>query len=166
MKTSRPGFFGVYLCRSFLYASIAAGAIVSQSANATIRGQAVYGERILVPIFVADVRTLIVNSARIRGWKLIDERPGELTFELQHARSHMAVVVRFYFSKSEFWFRHVSANTFQCEPQLPCEVNPAILERWMISLRREVGVELLRLAIQDAGGGVGPERAAVAEADQ
>jgi hypothetical protein len=165
MKTFRAGFFGVYLCRSFFYASIAAGAIASQSASAAIHGEATYNERFLVPIFVPDVRALIVNAARNRGWKLIDERPGELTFELQHARSHMAVVVRSYYSKSEFSFRRVSVNTFQCEPQLPCEVNSDIVQRWMISLRREAGVALLRLAIQDAGGSVPSERAAVAETE-
>ena len=165
MKIFRAGFFTVCLCRSFLYASIAAGAIASQDAGAAIHGEAAYNERFLVPAFVPDVRAVIVNSARIRGWKLIDERPGELTFELQHARSHMAVVVKSYYSKSEFSFRRVSANTFQCEPQLPCEVNLDIVQRWMISLRREAGVALLRLAIRDAGGSLPPERAAVAETE-
>jgi len=161
----RAGFFGVYLCRLFLYASIAAGAIASQSASAAINGEAAYTERFLVPDFVPDVRALIFNAARIRGWKLIDEKPGELTFELQHAKSHMAVVVRAYYSKSEFWFRRVSAKTFQCVREFPCKVDPDILQRWMINLRREAGVALLRLAIQDAGGSLPPERAAVAEAD-
>jgi hypothetical protein len=166
MKMSRAGFSTVHLCRSFLLiASIAAGAIASQSASAAINGEAAYSERILVPDFVPDVRALIVNAARIRGWKLIDERPGELTFELQHARSHMAVVAKAYYSKSDFSFRRVSANTFQCEPQLPCEVNPDIVQRWMIGLRREAGVELLRLAIQDAGGSVPTGRPAAAETE-
>ena len=166
MKILRAGFFTVYLCRSFfLIASIAVGAIASQSASAAIRGEAAYGERVIVPPFVPDVRALISNAARTRGWKLIDEAPGELTFELQHARSHMAVVVRSYYSKSELSFRKVSAKTFQCEPQFPCEVNPDVVQRWMINLRREVGVALLRLAIRDAGGSLPPERAAVVEAE-
>jgi hypothetical protein len=156
----------VFPCRAFfLIATIAAGAIASQSAGAAIQGEATYGARFPVPDFVPDVRALIVNAARIRGWKLIDELPGELTFELQHARSHMAVVVQARYSKSEFWFRKVSAKTFQCEPQLPCEVKPDIVQRWMISLRREAGVELLRLAVKDAGGSLAPERAAVPEAE-
>jgi hypothetical protein len=166
MKTLRAGLFKSYLCRSlFSIASLAAGAIASQSAGAAMVGEATYSERIFVPAFVPDVRALIVNAARVRGWKLIDERPGELTFELQHARSHMAVVVRSYYSKSEFSFRIVSTNTFQCEPQLPCEVNPDIVQRWMIGLRREAGAELLRLAIKDAGGSLPPGRAPVAEAE-
>jgi hypothetical protein len=165
MKMFRAGFFGVRLCRLFLYASLAAGAIASQSASAAIQGEAAHNGRILVPDFVPDVRALIVNVARVRGWTLIDERPGELTFGLQHARAHMAVVVRAYYSKSEFSFRRVSANTFQCEPERPCEVNHEIVQRWMISLRREAGVAVLRLAIQDAGGSLPPERAAVAEAE-
>lgn len=165
MKMSRAGFFGVYLCRIFLLASIAAGTIASQSASAAIYGEAAYSERLLVPNFVQDVRALIVNAARIRGWRLIDERPGELTFELQHVRSHMAVVVRSYYSKSDIGFQRVSVQTFQCEPELPCEVNPDIVQRWMIGLRREAGVALLRLAIQDAGGSVPPGRVAVPEAE-
>jgi len=167
MKMSRSGFFTVHLCRSFLLiASLAAGAIASQSASAAIHGEAAYNGRILVPDFVPDVRVLIVDAARIRGWKLIDEKPGELTFELLHARSHMAVVVKSYYSKSEFRFQKVSANTFQCEPQLPCEVNPDVVRRWMISLRREAGVALLRLAIQDAGGSLAArEPAPVAETE-
>jgi len=163
MKIFRAGSFGVYLCRLFLYASIAAGAIASQSASAAIHGEAIYNERFLVPNFVPDVRALIVNGARRRGWKLIDERPGELTFELQHAKSHMAVVVKSDYSKSEFQFRRVSVKTFQCVPQRPCKVKPYIVQRWMINLRREAGVALLRLAIKDAGGSLPPERAAVAE---
>lgn len=165
MKTLGVGFSPVSLCRLFLYASIAAAAIASQSASAAINGEAAYSERILVPIFVTDVRALIVKAALSRGWKLIDERPGELTFELQHARSHMAVVAKSYYSKSDFSFRRVSAKTFQCERQFPCEVDPDIVQRWMISLRREAGVALLRLAIQDAGGSLPPERVAVVEAE-
>jgi hypothetical protein len=149
----------------FLTATLAAGAIATQSASAAIQGEAIYNARFIVPDFVPDVRALIVNAARIRGWKLIDEMPGELTFELQHAKSHMAVVVKSHYSKSEFSFRRVSAKTFQCEPQAPCEVNPDIVQRWMISLRREAGVELLRLAIKDAGGSLAPERAAVPETE-
>lgn len=164
MKISRAGFFTVCLRRSFLLmACIAAGAIASQSADAAIQGEAAYNQRVLVPGFVPDVRQLIVDAALTRGWKLIDERPGELTFELQHVRSHMDVVVKSYYSKSELSLRRVSARTFQCEPQLPCEVNPDVVQRWMINLRREVGVALLRLAIRDAGGSLPSERAAVAE---
>lgn len=165
MKMSRAGFFTAHLCRSFLIASIALGAIASQTANAAIEGEAAHTEKFLVPDFVPDVRALIVNAAISRGWKLIDEKPGELTFELQHARSHMAVVAKSYYSKSEFSFRRVSAKTFQCERQFPCAVDPDIVQRWMISLRREAGVALLRLAIQDAGGSVPPARAAVVETD-
>ena len=166
MKILRAGFFTVSLRRFFfLIASIAAGAIASQSASAAIQGEAAYNGRVLVPAFVPDVRELIVNAARARDWKLIDERPGELTFELQHVRSHMDVVVRAYYSKSELSFRRVSAKTFQCVPELPCEVNPDVVQRWMINLRREVGVALLRLAIRDAGGTVPAERAAVVETE-
>jgi hypothetical protein len=152
--------------RALLIAFVAAAAIASQNASAALEGEAAHSGRFLVPAFVPDVRTLIVTAARVRGWKLIDERPGELTFELQHAKSHMVVVAKSYYSKSEFWFRRISANTFQCEPQLPCAVDHDVVHRWMISLRREAGVALLRLAIQDAGGSVGaPERAPVAEAE-
>jgi len=166
MKMSRAGFLTVHLCRSFLFvASMVAGAIASQSASAAISGEAAYNGRFLVPDFVPDVRELIVNAARVHGWRLIDERPGVLTFELQHARSHMAVVARSFYSKSEFSFQRVSAKTFQCEPQQPCEVNPDIVQRWMMSLRREAGVALLRLAIKDAGGSLAPERAAVPETE-
>jgi hypothetical protein len=110
---------------------------------------------------------LIVNAARARGWKLIDEKPGELTFELQHVRSHMAVVVRSNYSKAEISFGKASAKTFDCTPGIGCEVKADVVQRWMISLRREVGVGLLRLAIQDAGGSgkLPPERAAPAEAE-
>jgi hypothetical protein len=52
----------------------------------------------------------------------------------------------------------VSVTTFQCDPQLPCEVIPDIVQLWMISLRREVGVALLRLAIKDGGGFSLPHR--------
>jgi hypothetical protein len=152
------------MSRALLIASIAAGAIASQSASAGIGAEAAHSDRFLVPHFVPDVRALIVDAARIRGWKLIDEKPGELTYELQHARSHMAVVAKAYYSKSEFSFRKVSARTFECERRFPCVVDPDIVQRWMIGLRREAGVALLRLAIQDAGGVV-PERAAVAEAE-
>jgi hypothetical protein len=166
MNMSRAGFFSARLCRSLILIScIAAGAIASQSANAALNGEAAYSERILVPGFVTDVRGLIVSSARIRGWTLIDERPGELTFELQHANAHMAVVVKSYYSKSEFSFRKVSAATFQCEPQKPCEVNPDIVQRWLIGLRRDAGIALLRLAIQDAGGTLPAARTPVAEAE-
>jgi hypothetical protein len=154
------------MSRAFLIAFVAAGTIAIQSASAGINGEAAHTERFLVPGFVPDVRALILDAARIRGWQLIEEKPGELTFELQHARSHMAVVARSYYSKSEFSFRRISARTFQCERQFPCEVDPAIVQRWMIGLRREAGAALLRLAIQDAGGSVGaPERAQVAEAE-
>ena len=161
MKSFRAGFFTVYL----FVACIAAGAIASQSASAAMHGEAAYNERLLVPDFVPDVRALIFNAARTRGWKLIDERPGELTFELQHAKSHIAVVVRANYSKSEFSFRRVSAKTFQCPPQLKCGFDPDMVQRWMINLRREAGVALLRLAIQDAGGRLPAERVAVAETE-
>jgi hypothetical protein len=148
-----------------LIAFIAAGAISSQNATAAIQGEAIYNEKFVVPAFVPDVRTLIVNAARGRGWKLIDERPGELMFELQHVKTHMTVVVRAPYSKSEFSFHKISANTFQCPPQVTCAVDPAIVQRWMISLRREAGVALLRLAIQDAGGSLPAGRAPVPETE-
>jgi len=151
--------------RALLIAAIAAGAIASQSASAGMNDEAAHSARLPVPAFVPDVRALIVDAARLRGWKLIDEKPGELTFELQHARNHMAVVAKSHYSKSEFSFHRVSAKTFQCERQLPCEVDHDVVQRWLISLRREAGVALLRLAIQDAGGIVPPVRAAVAEAE-
>jgi hypothetical protein len=62
-------------------------------------------------------------------------------------------------------FRRVSAKTFNCQPQLPCGVDPDVVQRWMVNLRREVGVALLRLAIRDAGGSVPAERAAVVETE-
>ena len=166
MKIFRAGFFTGYLRRFLLsIACVAAGAIASQSASAAIYGEAAYNQKVLVPGFVPDVRALIVNAARARGWQIIDDRPGELTFELQHARSHMAVVVKSYYSNSELSFRRVSAKTFQCVPELPCEVNPDVVQRWLINLRREVGVALLRLAIRDAGGSLPAERAAVVETE-
>lgn len=155
MKASRVGF---------LLASIVA-AIVSPGAGATIRGDAAYTARLIVPGFVPDVRALIVDAAQPHGWKIIDERPGELTFELQHVRSHMAVVAKAYYSTAELSFRKVSVKTFQCDSKAPCEVNADVVQRWMIGLRREVGVALLRLAIRDAGGSVTAEPAAVAESE-
>jgi hypothetical protein len=151
--------------RAFLLACVASGSIASHSAGATISGDAAFNQRLLVPIFVADVRKLIVDSAQSHGWKLIDERPGELTFELQHARSHMDVVAKAYYSRSELSFRKVSVRTFQCDGQAPCEIIPDVVTRWMIGLRREVGAAFLRLAIRDAGGNVSPEPAAPAEAE-
>jgi hypothetical protein len=153
------------MSRAFLFASIAAGAIASQSASAGIDGESAYTEKYLVPHFVPDVRELIVNAAHVRGWILIDESPGELTFQLQHARSHMAVVAKAIYSKAEFSFRTVSAKTFQCERQFNCLVDPEVVHRWMIGLRREAGVALLRLAIQDAGGSVAPFRPAAVSAE-
>jgi hypothetical protein len=152
------------MLRVISIALLAMGALSSRSASAAIQGEAIYSEKLPVPAFVKDVRTLIVNAARERGWKLIDERPGELMLELQHVKSHMTVVVRVPYSKSEFSFHKISANTFQCPPDVPCAVDPAIVQRWLISLRREAGVALLRLAIQDAGGTL-PVRAPVAEAE-
>lgn len=151
--------------RAVSIAFMAAGAISSQSASAAIQGEAIYTERLPVPAFVKDVRGLIVNAARERGWKLIDERPGELMLELQHVKSHMTVVVRVPYSNSEFSFHKISANTFQCPPEVTCAVDPAIVQRWLVSLRREAGVALLRLAIQDAGGSLPPGRAPVAETE-
>lgn len=152
--------------RSFvLIALIVSGAIWSQTANARISGDAIYMEKFRVPAFVPDVRELIVNAARVRGWKLIDESPGELTFELQHAKSHMDVVAKASYSKTEFSFRKISVKTFQCDSGLLCEIDPVIVQRWMVSLRREAGVALLRLAIQDAGASVPGGRAPVAEAE-
>jgi hypothetical protein len=145
-----------------LFAFIAAGAIGSHSASADIGGEAAHTERYLVPAFVPDVRELIVSAAHVRGWILIEESPGELTFQLEHARSHMAVIAKANYSKSEFSFRTVSAKTFQCERQFNCLVDPEVVHRWMIGLRREAGVALLRLAIQDAGGSVAPFRPTVA----
>jgi hypothetical protein len=165
MKTFRAGFFTVHLCRLFFYACVAVGAIASQSASANIQGEAAYSEKLVVPDFVPDVRTLIANAARIRGWNLIGESPGEFTFELQHAKSHMVVVARAFYSKSELSFRKVSAKTFNCQPELPCGVDPDVVQRWMINLRREVGVALLRLAIKDAGGSVPAERVPVVETE-
>jgi hypothetical protein len=112
---------------------------------------------------VPDVRALIVDAATRHGWQITDEKPGELTLELRHAKSHMDVVAKAYYTKSEFWFKRVSANTYECQPQHPCKVDPEILQRWMIGLRREAGVMLLRLAIQDAGGNVASDREAIAE---
>jgi hypothetical protein len=151
--------------RALSIAFIAALAISSQSASAAMQGEAAYNERFIVPAFVQDVRALIVSAARARGWKLIDERPNELMFELQHLKSHMTVVARAPYSKSEFSFHKISANSFQCPPQVACAVDPAIVQRWMISLRREAGVALLRLAIQDAGGSLPAARAPVAETE-
>ena len=165
MNTTKASSFIAYLCRTFfVIASIAAGAIASQSANAAIDGEATYNGKFVVQSFVPDVRALIVDAATRRGWKIIDDQPGELTFELKHAKSHMAVVVKSFYTKSEFWFKRVSAKTYECKPKLPCRINPEILQRWMIGLRREAGVILLRLAIQDAGGGVASNREAIAEA--
>lgn len=164
MNTSKTGCFTAYLCRSFFaLASIAAGAIASQSADAAIVGEATYNGKFVFQSFVPDVRALIVDAATRRGWKVIDDKPGELTFELKHAKSHMDVVVRSFYTKTEFWFQRVSARTYDCQPQLPCGIDPEILQRWMIGLRREAGVMLLRLAIQDAGGGVASNREAIAE---
>jgi hypothetical protein len=166
MRTIEDGFFAGRLCRTvLLVAAIVVGALVTRGANATIRGEGAYSERLVVPPFVADVRELIVDAAFARGWKLVNEGPGELTFELQHARSHMDVVVRSFYSKSEISFRKVSAKTFECVSDQPCEVNPDVVQRWMINLRREVGVTLLRLAIKDAGGTLPAGREAVAEAE-
>ena len=77
----------------------------------------------------------------------------------------MAVVAKAYYSKSELWFERVSAETYQCQSNLPCEVDADIVQRWMISLRRDAGVALLRLAIQDAGGSLAPTREPIAEAN-
>jgi len=164
MNTSKTSGFIAHLCRAFFaIASIAAGAIASQSANAAIAGEATYNGKFVVQSFVPDVRALIVDAATRRGWKIIDDRPGELTLELKHAKSHMAVVVKSFYTKSEFWFQRVSSKTYECKRQLPCGINPEILQRWMIGLRREAGVALLRLAIQDAGGNVAPNREPIAE---
>ncbi len=164
MNTSKTSSFIAHLCRSFFaIASIAAGAIASQSAHAAIEGEATYNGKFIVQSFVPDVRALIVDAANKRGWQIIDDKPGELTFELKHAKSHMDVVIKSFYTKSEFWFQRVSAKTYDCQPQLPCEINPEILQRWMIGLRREAGVMLLRLAIQDAGGNVASNREPIAE---
>ena len=165
MKAFRTGFL-MNLSRSLiLIAATAAGALVSQSASARIGGVTASSDRLVVPAFVKDVRALIVDAAQARGWRLVGESPGELTFELQHVRSHMDVVVRSFYSNSEISFRRVSAKTFQCDPQAPCEVNQDVVQRWMLGLRRDVGVALLRLAIKDAGGTLPADRAAVAETE-
>jgi hypothetical protein len=164
MTTSKTGSFTACLCRSFFaIASIVAGAVANQSAHAAMEGEATYTARFAVPSFVPDVRALIVDAATRHSWKVTDERPGELTLELRHVKSHMIVVAKAFYSKSEFWFKRVGANTYQCEAQHPCKVDPEILQRWMIGLRREAGVSLLRLAIQDAGGNVAPIREAPVE---
>jgi hypothetical protein len=164
MSTSKASCFTARLCRSFFaIASIAAGALANQSAYAAIDGEATYNGKFAVQSFVPDVRALIVDAATRHGWKITDEKPGELTLELNHAKSHMTVVAKAFYTRSEFWFKRVSAKTYQCQPQLPCGVDPETVQRWMIGLRREAGVMLLGLAIQDAGGSVAPNREAIAD---
>jgi hypothetical protein len=75
-----------------------------------------------------------------------------MTLRLNHVKAHMTVVARARYTKSELWFERVSANTYQCVPDQPCQVAPEVVHRWMVTLRREVGVSLLRMAIADAGG--------------
>ena len=144
-------------------ASVAAGAFASQSASATISGDMAFNQRLLVPIFVPDVRKVIVNAAKSHQWQIIEDRPGELTLELQHAKAHMDVVAKVYYSTSELSLRKISVKTFQCESQSPCEIDSQVVTRWMIGLRREIGVEFLRLAIQDSGGELAGQPAPAAE---
>jgi hypothetical protein len=153
MNTSRSAFLGVCLRRSLVaIAFISLGGVASQSASAAINGAAAYNGRIAVPSFVRDVRSLIATAATRHTWRIIDERPGELTLQLNHVKAHMTVVAKAYYTKSELWFEKVGANTYQCVPEHPCQVEPEIVQRWMITLRREAGIALLRLAIEDAGG--------------
>jgi hypothetical protein len=153
MNTSKSGRIGAVLRRSFLtIASTAAGLIASQNAGAALDGAAAYNAPYYIPSFVTDVRALIADSARRHTWQVIDERPGEMTLRLNHVKAHMTVVARARYTKSELWFERVSANTYQCVPDQPCQVAPEVVHRWMVTLRREVGVSLLRMAIVDAGG--------------
>lgn len=141
--------------RFSLVAIIAAGAVSSQSASAAFEGESIYTEKFLVPAFVPDVRELIVRAAAVRGWRVVEDSPGALTFELRHMKTHVVVIAMASYSKSDFSFHKVSASTFDCDPSPTCKVDPLVVQRWMISLRREAGVALLRAAIADAGGGVG-----------
>src|SRR5262245_2665862 len=138
MKTTGTGRFTAHMCRFFAIASIAM--VASLSAYANLEGDAAYNGRFAIQSFVPDVKALIVEAATRHSWKVIDEKPGEVTFELIHLKTHMAVIAKAFYTKSEFWFEKVSAKTYQCVPELPCQVDPAIVQRWMVTLRREAGV--------------------------
>jgi hypothetical protein len=155
MKMSKSAGLDAFVRRSFFTMACAVAAVTaSQHAVAGLEGSAAYNTPYFIPGFVTDVRALIADSATRHTWRIVEERPGELVLQLDHARAHMTVVAKARYTRSELWFERVGASTYQCVPEEPCKVVPEIVQRWMVTLRREVGISLLRMAIKDAGGTV------------
>lgn len=136
---------------------------IHTSANALISEESSYNGKIVVPPFVPDVRSLLIQSATRHGWKVIDEKAGELTFELRHVKANALVVAKAAYSKTEIRLDKKSEGKLDATVAASAEART--YQRWMIGLRREIGLNLLLLAIKDAGGTVRERTPVAVEAD-
>jgi hypothetical protein len=128
---------------------IAAGAMTCQTANAVMKGEALYNGKISVPAFAPESRVLVIDAAARHGWTIMEWKPEEVTLELKRPREHMRVVAKAHFTKTEIWFEKISAEMWECPPNLMCVLDEETVQRWMIGLHRDVGAALLKAAIYD-----------------
>jgi hypothetical protein len=113
-----------------------------------------YQDKLLVPPYVTDAKPIIFSGAARHDWRVIAEKPGQITTELRSERDQALVVVNTLYGADFIRLEVVSATSLNCAKGSSCAVQDALIQRWMINLRREYALALLNAAIVDTGGTV------------
>jgi len=121
------------------------GAALAWNGNHTL-----YGDPLQVGAYIADVKPLIIVSAKRYGWTIKQETADRITVHLK--RDGIEVDADILYDRNHVVLQSQGPRAAtDCADR--CEVTDQS-SQWLVNLRRAIALELHALAIKDAGGNV------------